>query len=514
MPARDWSSWEARATPRRLAVGDGSCARLVALADWGVGGIGTMHRIGAELVRLADQDPALEAELFGSLAADTEVLLRLDAVARSASYRFGALHRWPQLAGERLDRSPALAGPSVPALASLHPDGRVRERAVRAMAEPAAFAEYAEWFIPFLVLRAADWAAPARDAARAGLVRGLRQRPRLLLPAAAMAVRLATRSRADFAIARVRAALSTAPDEIFTGFLTSSRPELRRLAAAVPERMAAAGADGLDRLAASAYADVRVLAVAAFERAALVPRAREPLADPDKTVRVAARAAAERHGIDVPARYRELAAAGAVEPGTLYGLAASAERAADAGTRVLIEARLADPRPRVRAAAIGALESVGGLDRANLLRLLRDPAARVVRAAAHRLEPEAEQLDVGPLLALIGDPNRTPSARSYVYRLVFRHSDEARMAAALTAVAGADEKFAARATEDLHQITIINILERPPELRRDPAFARFTDSFTLDLGIVPDLPERFAAARDRLDPGMREAFEKLLARNG
>jgi hypothetical protein len=88
------------------------------------------------------------------------------------------------------------------------------------------------------------------------------------------------------------------------------------------------------------------------------------------------------------------------------------------------------------------------------------------------------------------------------------------MAAALTAVAGSDENFAARATDDMHQITVLNILERPPELRRDPAFARFVDSFALDLGIVPDLPERFAAARDRLEPRMRGAFEYLLARDG
>lgn len=512
-PKRDWAGWVANLPPPRLAAGDGSCARLVAVADWGVGGVQVMHRVGAELVHSADADTAVEAELFGLLVADGELLLRIEHQARSAAERWEMHRDWPRLVCERFDRTPAAPGPAVRALASLHPDGRLRERAVQAMAEPEAFADHAAGFTPFLVLRAADWAEPVREAARAALVDYLERRPDLLFRAAPPALRLADRHRSDFAIGLVRGTLANASQELFTGFLTHPRPELRRLAAEFPERIGSLGPDSLERLSASAYANTRVLALTALGRAGLVPKAREPLTDPDRTVRKAARAIAAQRGIDVAARYREMATAAKVRPGTLYELARTAEAATTAEIRSLIEARLSDPSARVRVAAIGALDSVGGLDRDRLAGLLHDPAGRVIRAAAHRLAPDAEQLDLAPLLAVIGDPERTETARRFVYDLVCPLSDEARFAAALTVLgSGASGAPAMRATEDLEFVRGIDRSQRRPWLRDNAAYAHYIDSYRLDGAIVPDMAERFATARPFLESGLCEAFEILLAR--
>lgn len=69
-------------------------------------------------------------------------------------------------------------GKHAPVLASLHPDGQVREAAVKAMAlrlRPA--------YVPFLVERAVDWVPEVRTAAHDVLRAQLGQRPELVSPA-------------------------------------------------------------------------------------------------------------------------------------------------------------------------------------------------------------------------------------------------------------------------------------------------------------------------------------------
>lgn len=520
----------------QLAAGDGSCARLVANANQSDDGL---RRVGEQLIRMADQDPAIEAELFELVAADLELVLGLQDLVRYPWTRETHV-RWLDLARDRLDRPPAPSSPAIAALASLHEDGRVRERALAVMTEPEAFMANAHQLMPFLVLRTTDWAAPVREAARARLKLFLDRQPELLLfPAARTALRLATWTRSGFALDQVRASLAAASDEVFAGFLASDQPQLRRLAAAVPGRIAdgdlvrrarvetdrvarlcfaeaavrAAQRSGrlqdIEPLLTSAHSDVRVVAVTAFARAGLDLRVADHLGDPDKAVRAIAGASARRCGIDVARRYRELIRVPTVRPGVLYGLADTADRAPDGEIRRLIEERLADPRSRVRVAAIGALYKVGGFDRDRLLGLLRDPAGRVVRAAAHRLEPDAASLDPGPLLALVADPDRTPPARNNICTLVRKHSPEAAFAAVLTAFAGPDQALAHRAAYDLRWTTVISVLGEPSWLRSGRASQHYLNRFTIDQSIVPDLPERFAAARPHIDPKKCEAIEEM-----
>lgn len=517
----------------QVVVGGGSWARLVADVNWGA-----MDSVAAQLVLLADQDPVTAAELFGLVAADPELVLRLDTLARDRRL-LGPDHRWPDLARDRLERQLAAAGPTVAALASLHSDGRVREHAVTVMIEPEALIKNAHGLIPFLVLRTTDWAAPVREAARAGLVVLLDRRSDLLFPAAKAALRLARRARSDFALTQVHAAVAIASEEVFAGFLTSNQPEVRRLAAAFSDRITggdlalrartetdriartrltegaarAAAQTGrhqnIEPLLASAHPDVRAAGVMALVRAGFGPQAVSYLADPDKAVRAVARAASHHCGIDVSQRYRDLAGMPGVNPGVLYGLAESADRSPDGEVRAVIETCLADPRPRVRAAAIGALDMVGGLDRERLLGLLHDPASRVVRAAAHRLEPDASSLDPGPLLALLADPRRTPSARNCIYTLAGRRSDEAKLGTALTALAAADQSLAARAANDLRRMAVISVLSTPAWQQSDLTYRLYLERFRIDRTIVPDLKERFAAARPHLDPATCGALEAM-----
>lgn len=96
---------------------------------------------------------------------------------------------------ERLRRRSA--GGLTPPLASLHPDGHVREAAVTAMGRRVRPAH-----LPFLVERAVDWVPEVRAAAHQALRTGLGQRPGLLPPARPVSARIARRAHAP-ALARL-----------------------------------------------------------------------------------------------------------------------------------------------------------------------------------------------------------------------------------------------------------------------------------------------------------------------
>ncbi|MDG6105600.1 hypothetical protein Daura_13365 [Dactylosporangium aurantiacum] len=83
------------------------------------------------------------------------------------------------------------AGALTPALASLHPDGRVREAAVTAMGRRTRAGH-----LPFLVERAVDWVPQVRAAAHGVLRTLLERRPQLLAPAGPAAARVARRRHA------------------------------------------------------------------------------------------------------------------------------------------------------------------------------------------------------------------------------------------------------------------------------------------------------------------------------
>lgn len=83
------------------------------------------------------------------------------------------------------------AGVLVPVLASLHPDGRIREAAVTAMARRLRPAH-----LPFLVERAVDWVPEVRTAAHDVLRTQLGRRPELLPQAKSAYARIARRKHA------------------------------------------------------------------------------------------------------------------------------------------------------------------------------------------------------------------------------------------------------------------------------------------------------------------------------
>lgn len=83
--------------------------------------------------------------------------------------------------------------------------------------------------MPFLVLHTADWVKPVRDRARAGLALLLADDPNGYLPAVLpMALRLDARLRGGFAVTQIRAALLSAPPEVWRGLLGSGGRRRRR----------------------------------------------------------------------------------------------------------------------------------------------------------------------------------------------------------------------------------------------------------------------------------------------
>lgn len=163
-----------------------------------------------EVDAVGDEEAAWSA--LALVAGMPELVVRLDEHARSAPWRVSA-----RLSGV----SP---GPVATVLASMHGDGRIRERAVATMTgRPRAEA------MPFLVLRTADWVKPVRDQARAGLAVLLADDPAVHLPAVVPVVlRLEARLRAGFAVAQVRAAVFAATEQVWRGLLDSGGRRQRR----------------------------------------------------------------------------------------------------------------------------------------------------------------------------------------------------------------------------------------------------------------------------------------------
>jgi hypothetical protein len=106
-------------------------------------------------------DSGVARQALGVLQARPRVVARLDEYARrtlrGSAYYSPVINR----AAQRLRDD--TAGPIAVALASTHRDGHVRQRAVERMLT----VPNPQW-MPFLVLRSADWVKPVRDRARAG----------------------------------------------------------------------------------------------------------------------------------------------------------------------------------------------------------------------------------------------------------------------------------------------------------------------------------------------------------
>jgi len=364
------------------------------------------------------------------------------------------------------DLADARRTPIAVVVACMHRDGRVRERAVVAVARTLPELTF------LLVLRADDWVAQVRKPARAALTRLLSEDPGRFLPSAVpMAVKLADRHRGRFAWALVTDAVLAAPDDVRRRWAASRDRDLRRLAfdadqfqhrlgldtladlavregdAWIRHRAAQAAYEQavvrqhrptLERLFAARSGDSRALALTGLLRLGPAAEAEAALDDPAPLVRAVARDAARRAGTDVVAHYR----AARPSPGAVAGLA---EVGSDRDAPILT-ALLGHASASVRAAAIRALRHLDAVPVDAVLPLLRDPAPMVVREAALALRPLGRRLPPGLAWELLGDSR--PEVRLAGYRLLTGDDLATSFRAALRLAGDGDARLAARGEAD------------------------------------------------------------------
>ncbi|KQV09841.1 MULTISPECIES: hypothetical protein [unclassified Kitasatospora] len=442
-------------------------------ADARLARAGHPDAVAALLDRLAGVSRAAE---LGPLAERPALLLTLDTVGRLNRRDGGSPDRIGGVAVLSLDR-----------------DGRQREAAVRRIVD---------WglpeLMPFLVLRTADWAAPVRERARAGLVRLLTEDPRKYAAAVApTALLLARRSRGEFARAQLFAALLSEPRSAFepvrsdgrraeprvdaTGALlaellaspfggvrvlalragietgrlrardlvvlagTDPAPAVRTRAAEAVAREAVwtGQVELLERLATAKQAGVRVLALTGMLRIGQTQRVAERLADPSALIRALAREAARRLGTDPAAHYRALVSGDAPSAGAIDGLAETNSPA----DLPLLTGLLAHPSGPVRARAVRGLRLRGFTSSAELVPLLRDEHAGVIREATRTLRPGRDSLPAGLALELLADSGRAEVRRAG-YRLLPGDGLALRLRSALVLSADPDRQLAARGAAD------------------------------------------------------------------
>ncbi|SBT46174.1 HEAT repeat domain-containing protein [Micromonospora auratinigra] len=421
------------------------------------------------------------------LAGTPRLLTRLDEYVRHNPWR--PPYRSPvvdELAGA-LTRP--RVGPVAVAVAAGHPDGRVRERAVRVL-----LSRPLPELTPFLVLRTADWVRPVRAAARAGLALLLADEPAThLVPAVAAGALIAGRQRGDFAVAQVTTALQGAPARLraeaarhasaaqrrvlFDLDLAYGRLRLADLLAAVDDRdvrVRARAAEAaareavwtgrlpaLHRLAGNRHAEVRAVGLTGLLRLGRHAEVAGHIDDRHQLVRAIAREAARRDGVDARAAYRTAVAGVAPTVGALAGLA---EVGTDADAP-LLRPLLGHPDPRLRGAAVRALARLDAVPVALVVPLLRDPVAGVVREAATALRPISGALPPELPWELLADER--VALRRAGYRLLGTRPWALRLRAALLLVGDPEPRLAERARADLTgfaRATVNRYGWAPPEL--------------------------------------------------
>lgn len=418
-------------------------------------------------------DEAMARSALTLVAGVSGLVTQLDDHARQTPW-YGPYH---ESAMRRVQGRFSVATPRsvAMALASMHGNGRIREHAVAAIVD-----RPCPEVMPFLVLRTADWAKPVRHRARAGLALLLADDPGGYLPVVLpMALRLDARLRGSFAVTQVRAALLSAPVEVWRDLLGSGgrrqrrfvfdivlaqgwlrladyvtcaetdsdvRIRVRAAEAACREAVWTRRHDVLRRLARSARAEVRVVALTGLVRAGQDSDVAAYLDDDAPLVRAVARDAARRLGIDCRKHYRTAVSAAEPALGAIVGLAETGS-AADAP---LLRPLLRNPQARVRAQTVRGLRLLGAVVVAEVLPLLRDPAPMVVREVTAALRPLAGALPPGLAWDLL-EEGRVELRRAG-YRLLRGHGVNAHLRAALMLAIDPDPRLAERGKADVTRL--------------------------------------------------------------
>jgi hypothetical protein len=355
--------------------------------------------------------------------------------------------------GARLDRP---GGPIAVVVASFARDGRLRERAVRAMATG-----FRPEYLPFLALRVDDWVAPVRDAARAVLAQRLGTAD-ALIAALPMARHLARRDRGGWTMNLIVERVREGFDIFEPDLLANRDAEARRLGfqvareqgridypamvrwsadrdalirataaeSACDEAVRRGDAETLRSLARSRSAGVRITALVGLVKLGHQEDVSRALDDVSALVRAYARS----RTTDAPAHYRRTVTT-APSPGSIFGLGETGVYA-DAA---LLTPLLTSPDAHLRAAAVHALAELDCTPVSDVLPLLRDPAPAVVREAASALRTRRTPPELP--WQLLADPR--PSVRRAGCRLAGGRPYAEQLRAALI-LAGDDDPALAR----------------------------------------------------------------------
>ncbi len=414
-------------------------------------------------------DAGLASEALRVLHEMPRVVVRLDEWGRRIVWQVAPSSPRIDQMVQRLDAG--TAGPVAVALASTHRNGHVRERAVERMLA----APLPEW-MPFVVLRTADWVRPVRDRARVGLALLLVDAPATYLAAVlGMTLLGRARQRGGFAYAQALAALLAAPPSVRHELLTAG-PTQRRfvyevgmaqgwwsadvlfaLAVAEHDPVTSARAaeavcrqavwtnqvSTLQRLSRHRHPQVRALALTGLLRLARDADVAGRLDDQAPLVRAIAREAARRGGVTAVEHYRTMVAAGDPPPGAIAGLAETGSQA-DAS---LLEPLLASPATRVRVQAVRALRHLDAVPIERTIGLLRDPSPVVVREATTALRPFTRAVPAEVAWDLLADAHRVELRRAG-YRLLRVRAVVEQLKAALLLADDPDPRLACRAVPD------------------------------------------------------------------
>jgi len=419
----------------------------------------------AELIEAAAGSSGAREMGFGRLVALAPVdLVRLDDNARSGWWRGSpwSARRWDQQDLVKDDELSAAVG-------SMHPDGRVRQQAVKVLSGRPGVLSAA-----LLALRGVDHVPQIRQDALPGLASlTSAEEARAALP---VLLAVAGRTHGPDALANYTEALLARQDgeRVLRELADSGDRRIRRWAFGVcmdrnlltvadlhraaqdrhdqvvrragAERLADVAPDGLRALLCGRYADGRVVALTRLPDEELLDAdLRVALLDRSTRVRDTARWRAGRRGLDVLAVYREVLSPDRPQAASPRAVVASLAGVGDDGDvrdLTAIERRLDDPRPSVRAAAVRALAARADpgqkIDR--LGRLLLDSSPQVATAAAQALAAISPAATLAAEEVAWASPQ--PWSRRAAWRLGRARGGWTRVEADLRAAADADPALA------------------------------------------------------------------------